>query len=166
MNCAFVLAYKAIIVLKKYMAWGAREILCKLFAMQTHMSACTGINEDMTHYCGFRIRRDSRSSMSHPEMIRTGASTVAGTWRVLRCDKCSRRRDWRVLLNWRRRESRAVWFDSKNHRLTSGGRRTLRRWEHWGRAQTVLEIRGSFEATIHIVALKTTKGANRARMDS
>jgi hypothetical protein len=72
------------------------------------MSACTGINEDMTQYCGCRIRKDSSSGTSHKEMIRTGASSVAGPRRVLGCSKCYRRRDGRVFLNGRRRENRAV----------------------------------------------------------
>jgi hypothetical protein len=79
LNGDFVLAYKGRTVLKMFIVWGAGTNLCKTFAMPTHMSACPGINKDMTRYCGFRIRMNSRSSTSHPEMIRTGASSVAGT---------------------------------------------------------------------------------------
>jgi hypothetical protein len=72
LNGAFVLAYKGRTVLKMFMVWGSGANLCKPFAMPTHMSACPGINEDMTRYCGFRIRKDSRSNTIHQEMIRTG----------------------------------------------------------------------------------------------
>jgi hypothetical protein len=98
------------------MAWGAWAKLSKPLAMRTHMSACPGINEYMTRYCGCRIRKDSSSGTSHKEMIRMGASYVDGPRRVLRCSKCCRRRDWRVLLKGRRRESRTVGVNSMDHR--------------------------------------------------
>jgi hypothetical protein len=97
-NGAFLLAEYGRIVPKKYMAWGAWAKLSKPLAMRTHMSACPGINEDMTRYCGCRIRKDSSSGTSHKEMIRTGASSVASPRRVLRCSKCCKWRYGRVLL--------------------------------------------------------------------